>query len=176
MSLSAKNLYKHSVEAMLTKGGLIAALSVVVLAAIFTVFYRAENIDAWQKRQRETKILAALDRKIHAAEAAHLTAAAGLEDQKQKILQSVASAKSYSDGYHPYLLPENRIYVDRLRKAQPKHTLAKTLDTIAKPLQAMSVAILNRDADRWFLFGLLCSAVAILDAAYIVFRMQHKNK
>lgn len=176
MSRSAKSLFKRSVEAMFNKAGLISALLIVVLGAIFAVFYRAENIDAWQKERRETKILAALDQKIHAAEAAHLSAAAGLKDQRQRILQSVDAAKNYSDGYHPYLLPENRIYVDRLHRARPKHTLAKTLDTIAKPLQSLSVAITNRDADRWFLFGVLCVVGGVLFAAYIVFRMQHKNK
>lgn len=129
------------------------------LLALFAAFFWAHDIDALLAERRRAAILAPLDKKIAAAGAAGLAAAKGLKEQKEKVLQSVAEPAKFSGGYHAYLLAENRIYVDRLRKVR-EQPFSAFADGAALWLNPVSRLVRDRDADRWFLFGFICASFA----------------
>lgn len=101
-----------------------ATLTLAVLAGFFTGFFWLEDIDAMLHKRQTARVLAPLDKKIAAAEISQLSAATGLKGQREKILQSVAQ------GYHPYLLPENRIFVDRLKRLNA-HPFSGFVESVA---------------------------------------------
>lgn len=95
-----------------------------LLAGLFAVLIWSDDIDTALHKRQMARVLAPLDKKIAAAEAGQLSAATGLKGQRERILQSLGG------GYNPYLLPENRIFVDRLKKLNP-HPFSAFIESIA---------------------------------------------
>ena len=96
------------------RGTILFVLLLALCGGIFAALQWSGDIDAALHKRQVARVLAPLDKKIAAAEAGQLSAAAGLKGQRERILQSLGS------GYHPYLLPENRIFADRLKKLNPR--------------------------------------------------------
>ncbi|MBX3722501.1 MAG: hypothetical protein KF713_11735 [Turneriella sp.] len=131
-----------------------AVVAGVFVLALFAAFFWAHDIDTRLAERRRAAILAPLNKKIAAAEIAGLAAAKGLKDQREKILQSVAEPAKFPGGYHAYLLAENRIYVERLRKVR-EHPFSAVADGASVWLNPVLRLLFDRDADRWSLFGFI---------------------
>lgn len=145
----------------LTRRGILAVMVSVVLVSFYAVLYWSYDIDSlWTERQQR-QVLAPLEKKIAAAEKGGLAAAQGLSDQRRFILESFEASKKNPGSYHARLLPENRIFVDRLRKIHLQPTSA-LIDNAAQALNPLSHAMRGRDADRWFLYGFLYTLLVVL--------------
>jgi ferredoxin-type protein NapH len=158
--------------ASFTRRGVLAVLTSVVLVSFYVMLYWSYDIDTLISERQTSRIFAPLDKKIAAAEMGGLAAAAGLKDQKTKILQSINEPARFSGGYHPFLLPENRVYVDRLKKVR-KQPVSAVLDGWAALLNPLSNFMRNRDADRWFLYGFLYTILVVLMGIRFYHRWRH---
>ena len=132
----------------------------VVLILTFVCFYWAEDFDARFAKSQTARILAPLDKKIAVAEAAKLSAASGLKEQRARIMQSVLEGAKFSDGYHPLLLSENRIFVHRLKKVNHR-TIAGPLNHAVASLNPTTRMLFSREADRWWIYGILCGLFVV---------------
>ena len=145
----------------LTRRGVLAVLVSLVLISFYVVLYWSYDIDnLWVERQQK-QILAPLEKKIAAAEKGGMAAAHGLTEQRRYIAESLAASKKNPGSYHTRLLPENRIFVDRLRKINQQPT-SSIMDNAAVWLTPLSQAMRGRDADRWFLYGFLYTLLVVL--------------
>lgn len=145
----------------LTRRGVLAVLLSLVLVSFYVILYWSYDIDnLWVERQ-QMQILAPLEKKIAAAEKGGMAAVYGLGEQRRYILESFEASKKNPGSYHARLMAENRIFVDRLRKInrQPTSTL---IDNAALWLNPLSHMMRGRDADRWFLYGLLYTLLVVL--------------
>lgn len=153
----------------LTRRGILGILLSLVLISFYVLLYWSYDLDAMILAEREQKILEVLDRKIAAAKG--LAAEQGIKDQKAFV---IASYRDRSSGttYHRYLLPENRIFVDRLRRLDPA-PLSHLIDKAAALLHPLSWFLRNREADRWFLYGFLYTLLVVLMGLRFYRRWRH---
>lgn len=154
----------------LTRRGVLAVLLSLVLINFYVLLYWSHDLDAVILAQREKKILEVLDRKIAAARG--LAAEQGLKDQRDFILKSYRETAALHGGYHRYLLPENRSFVDRLRKLNPA-PLSYWVDRVAASLNPLSRLLRNRDSDRWFLYGFLYTLLVVVMGVRFYYRWRH---
>lgn len=140
----------------LTRRGVLAVLASLVLTGFYVVLYWSYDIDALYVQRQQHQILSSLDKKIAVAERSGVAALRGLQDQKKFIFDSLSSGN-----YHAYLLPENRIFVDRLRRVH-RQPVSALIDNAAKQLNPLSQLLRGRDADRWFLYGFLYTLLVVL--------------
>ncbi|MFZ5627583.1 MAG: 4Fe-4S binding protein [Spirochaetota bacterium] len=154
----------------LTRKGILGILFSVILVGFYVLLYWSADIDQLWMASRERQVLEPLERKITAAQG--LAAEQGLKDQKTYILSSYRDRAAFGGGYHRYLLPENRVFVDRLRTV---HTAPVTrwVDNTSSLLNPLSVALRNRDADRWFLYGFLYTLLVVLMGIRFYRRWRH---
>jgi NAD-dependent dihydropyrimidine dehydrogenase PreA subunit len=154
----------------LTRRGVLGILLAAILISFYIVLYWSEDIDALWHASREKEILEPLERKISAARG--LAAEQGLKDQKTYILDSYREPAAFGGGYHRYLLPEYRVFVDRLRKIHPAPVSARVA-AAAAVLNPLSRALRNRDADRWFLYGFLYTVLVVVMGIRFYRRWRH---
>lgn len=154
----------------LTRRGLVGILLSVVLMGFYVLLYWSAEIDQLWAASSERRVLAALDSKIAAAHG--MAAEQGLKDQKAYILASYRDRSAFGDGYHRYLLPENRIFVDLLRKSGVG-LVTRRVDDASAWLDPLSRVLRNRDADRWFLYGFLYTLLVVLMGIRFYRRWQH---
>jgi NAD-dependent dihydropyrimidine dehydrogenase PreA subunit len=154
----------------LTRRGVLGILLAAILISFYIVLYWSEDIDALWRASREKEILEPLERKISAARG--LAAEQGLKDQKTYILDSYREPAAFGGGYHRYLLPEYRVFVDRLRKIHPAPVSAR-VEAAAAVLNPLSRALRNRDADRWFLYGFLYTVLVVVMGIRFYRRWRH---
>lgn len=140
----------------LTRRGVLAVLASLVLTGFYVVLYWSYDIDALYVQRQQHQILSSLDKKIAVAERSGVAALRGLQDQKKFIFDSLSSGN-----YHAYLLQENRIFVDRLRRVH-RQPVSALIDNAAKQLNPLSQLLRGRDADRWFLYGFLYTLLVVL--------------
>ena len=98
----------------LTRRGILGISLSAALISFYVLLYWSADIDQLWVSAREKEVLEPLDRKIQAA--IGLAAEQGLKDQKAFVLMSYRDRAVFGDSYHRYLLPENRVFVDRLRR------------------------------------------------------------
>lgn len=153
----------------LTRRGILGILLSLVLISFYVLLYWSYDLDAMILAAREQKILEVLDRKIAAAKG--LAAEQGLKDQKAFVIASYREPR-FGQNYHPYLLPENRIFVDRLRRLDPA-PLSHLIDKAASFLHPLSHFLRNRESDRWFLYGFLYTLLVVLMGVRFYRRWRH---
>lgn len=143
----------------LTRRGILAWAFSLCFISFYVMLYWSYDLDGLLvSRQRQT-ILAPLVKKIAVAQAGNLAARHGLEAQLAHVVAG-ANEKTDANIYHAYLLPENRVFVDRLRSLQPQPVSA-AIEGWAKHLNPLSQLMRNRDADRWFLYGFLYTILVV---------------
>lgn len=143
----------------LTRRGILAWAFSLCFISFYVMLYWSYDLDGLLvSRQRQT-ILAPLVKKIAVAQAGNLAARHGLEGQLAHVVAG-ANKKTGANIYHAYLLPENRVFVDRLRSLQPQPVSA-VIEGWAKYLNPFSQFMRNRDADRWFLYGFLYTILVV---------------
>ncbi|GAB4424212.1 MAG: hypothetical protein OHK0011_04660 [Turneriella sp.] len=153
-----------------TRRGLLGILLSLILISFYVLLYWSGDIDALWHAAREKEILEPLERKIAAA--AGLAAEQGLRDQKKYILASYRERTTFGSGYQRYLLPEYRVFVDRLRRIDP-NPVSRWVDYASAMLNPLSLALRNRDADRWFLYGFLYTLLVVVMGIRFYRRWRH---
>lgn len=156
----------------LSRRGILAFMLASVLISFYVLLYWSYDLDGLLSDYATARILAPLDKKIAAAESGGLAAAYGLRNQRQRILQNAAEPGKYETGYHPYLLPEYRHYVDAVKKIN-RQVLTSIIDGWAQRLNPLSLFLRNRDADRWFLYGGLYTLLVVLMGIRFYRRWKH---
>lgn len=162
--------FKMRLWQSLTKRGILGIFLSFVLIGFYVLLYWSGDIDQLWSASHERRVLEPLERKIVAARG--LAAEQGLIDQKVYILASYRDRAAFADGYHRYLLPENRVFVDRLRKAQTA-PVTRRVDDASALLNPLSMALRDRAADRWFLYGFLYTLLVVLMGIRFYRRWRH---
>lgn len=153
-----------------TRRGLLGILLSFVLIGFYVVLYWSYDLDALWAEHQTQKILAPLHKKIAAASG--LAAETGLKDQLRYILASYQEPHRHPDGYHRYLLPEYRSFVDALRRSDMQ-PFSRRVDAAAHLLDPVSQLLRNRSADRWFLYGFLYTVLVVLMGIRFYRRWRH---
>jgi NAD-dependent dihydropyrimidine dehydrogenase PreA subunit len=143
----------------LTRRGILGIILTAILMSFYVLLFWSTDIDQLWVAAREKEVLAPLERKIQAATG--LAAEQGLKDQKTYILSSYRDRAAFGDDYHRYLLPENRVFVDRLRRIDTA-PVTRWVDRASSVLNPISQALRNRESDRWFLYGSLYTLLVVV--------------
>ena len=98
----------------LTRRGILGWAFAVIFVGFYVMLYWSYDLDAIIAGRQQETILAPLKKKLAIAQADNLAARHGLEAQLKHVIAG-AKEKSTAAAYHTYLLPENRVFVDRLR-------------------------------------------------------------
>lgn len=142
----------------LTRRGLLGIILSCALISFYVLLYWSGEIDQLWAASHVNQVLAPLERKISAARG--IAAEQGLKDQKSYILASYREQAAFGGGYHRYLLPEYRVFVDRLRNTSPA-PVTSWVDRTSAVLNPVSHFLRNRDSDRWFLYGALYTLLVV---------------
>jgi hypothetical protein len=152
-----------------------AFLLVVVLISSYWILFWSSEIDAFIVGHQTKRILGPLDRKIDVAESSGMAAARGLKDQRGRIIASAKNPSQFSDGYHRFLLPINRSYVDKLRRLNPS-PVTQVIERVAARLNFISQFMLQRDADRGFLYGVFVTLLTAIVGIFLALQWWLRRK
>ncbi len=156
----------------LTRRGILGWLLAMVFIAFYAMLYWSYDIDALVYQKQQQNVLAPLAKKLEAARAGNLAARHGIENQIAHVFASVAMQIDGKPGYHAYLLPENRVFVDRLRTLRPQPVSA-VIEGWAAHLNPLSQVMRRSAADRWFLYGFIYTMLVVLMGIRFYRRWRH---
>ncbi len=152
----------------LTRRGVLGWALASVFISFYVLLYWSYDLDAVVYSRQQQTVLAPLTKKLAAARDGNLAARHGLEAQ----LAHVQASAQPNQQYHLYLLPENRIFVDRLRALKPQPVSA-VIEGWAAHLNPLSHFMRGRNADRWFLYGLIYTSLVVLMGIRFYRRWRH---